>query len=82
MSYLYWLLGLSNEDDIDDDLITWEPKQRLLKYQVVKDIKRNIFLLEHVHNSTCKCGPGPAPIVRKLKKKGIKKKDKKIMSEN
>lgn len=72
MSYLYWLLGMSNEDDIDDDQITWEPKQRILKYQVVKDIKRNIFLLEHVHNSTCACGPKPDPIVRRLKKKKLK----------
>jgi hypothetical protein len=67
-SYLFWLLGLNNEDDEDDEH-TWDPKQRILKYQVVKDIKRNIFLLEHIHNSTCSCGPGPEPIVRRLKKK-------------
>lgn len=77
MSYLYWLFGFGNEDDIDDDQINWCSKQRQLKYEIVKDIKRSLFFLEHIHNDTCKCDKPIDPIIKRLKKKKPKGNTKK-----
>ena len=51
MSYLWYLLGYEDEEEKE----RWDQKQRERKYEVLKNIKRNLFILNHVHNNSCNC---------------------------
>jgi hypothetical protein len=51
MSYLYWLLGLEEEQEDH----SWDEMQRQLKYEVDELIKNKFFKLNHRCWNECYC---------------------------
>ena len=48
LGYLWYLLGY------DTNEISWDQEQRQKKYNVLKQIKNKVILLNHVHTTDCK----------------------------
>lgn len=49
LGYLWYLLGYDTENEIH-----WDEEQRQKKFNVLKQIKNKVILLNHVHTNTCK----------------------------
>jgi hypothetical protein len=77
MSYLWYLLGLSEyyEDEDEKKNIEWCSEQRQKKYYVLKDINKHIYLLQnHICSDICICDKRYKVVQRIGKKKKRSKK--------